>query len=306
MAAITAGALLALTGCSSHGGTGTSGAGGAGPSRSGAPAWPATTPQSGLAKGLVLPLEAYMQPYADTVAVQQAIDRLTTQCMKRYGYAYTAPARGMTPPPSSDDSNMSRRYGITDQDLAARFGYFLGDRDQTPPSAPKLTSAETAVLTGRLALARGSKKAPSQIDGKRIPQDGCLGEATRKIGPRIDESLSSKLDYESLRRSQSDPRVLAVVAAWSRCMKAKGYTVDSPLNAARLTPDRNNGQAAQSDITTALADIKCKSQTDLVKIWFTVDSAIQRQQIEQNQLPLTQLKDTITAEVKAAATVLGR
>ncbi|MFI8533630.1 hypothetical protein ACIGMX_25725 [Streptomyces aquilus] len=301
-----AAALLALTACSPGGGTGTPRAGGATPSGTGAPAWPAAVPASGLAKGLVLPMEAYMEPYADTVVIDRAVDRLTTQCMKRYGYAYTPPARGMTPPPSSDDSNMPRRYGITDEDLAARFGYFLGDLNQTPPPAPKLTPAETAVLTGRLAIARGAKKAPARIGGRSIPQDGCLGEATRRIGPRIDESLPSKLDYESLRRSQSDPRVLAVIGAWSRCMKAKGYTVDSPLNAANLTPDTHDGQAGQADITTALTDIKCKRQTGLVKTWFTVESAIQRGQIEQHQLALTQVRQRITAEVKAATGVLGR
>ncbi|MGX1562814.1 hypothetical protein, partial [Streptomyces sp. NPDC055509] len=284
LVAVVAGALLALAGCSPFGGTGESPAGGAGPSRSGTPAWPATTPRSGLAKGLVLPLEAYMEPYADTVAIQQAVDRLATQCMKRYGYVYTAPARGTTPPPSSDDSNMPRRYGITDRDLAARYGYFLGDGGRTPPPAPRLTAAETAVLTGRLAVTPGAKKAPAVIDGRRIPENGCLGESLRRIGPRIDESPASRLDYESLRRSQSDPRVLAVIGAWSRCMKAKGYTVASPLDAANLTPDTRHGQADQADITTALTDIDCKRRTGLVKTWYTVESAVQRRQIEQNQL----------------------
>ncbi|MBR8639080.1 hypothetical protein KEF29_06475 [Streptomyces tuirus] len=306
LVAVAAGALLALAGCSPLGGTGTTAAGGARPARTGTPAWPAATPRSGLAKGLVLPLEAYMEPYADTVVIQQAVDRLAAQCMKRYGYTYTPPARGLTPPPSSDDANMTRRYGITDRDLAAKYGYFLGDSDRTPPPAPRLTSAETAVLTGRLAVAPGAKKAPERIDGKRVPHNGCLGEAIREVGPRIDESLASRLDYESLRRSQSDPRVLAVVGTWSRCMKAKGYTVDSPLDAANLTPDTHHGQASQADITTALTDIDCKRRTGLVKTWYTVESAIQRQQIEQNQLPLGQLKDRIAAEVKAATAVLGR
>ncbi|MFJ4786800.1 hypothetical protein [Streptomyces sp. NPDC088794] len=306
LVAVVTGGTLALVGCSPHGGSGASAAGGAAPSGTGAPAWPAAVPASGLAKGLALPMESYMEPYADTVVVQQAVDRLAAQCMKRYGYDYTAPVRGLTPPPSSDDSNMTRRYGITDQDLAARFGYFLGDSEQTPPPAQRLTSAETAVLTGRLAIARGAAKAPTKAGGKTIPEDGCVGEATRRIGPRIDASLASRLDYESLRRSQSDPRVLAAVDAWSRCMKAKGYTVDSPLNAAKLTPDTDHGQATRADITTALADIACKRSTGLVKTWFTVESALQRRQIEQNQLPLTQLKQQIASEVKAATTVLGR
>ncbi|MFB6848444.1 hypothetical protein ACFCXS_26850 [Streptomyces sp. NPDC056373] len=306
LVAVVTGALLALAGCSPFGAVGRSATEGARPSPTGTPAWPAATPRSGLAKGLVLPLEAYMEPYADTVAVQEAVDRLTTRCMKRYGYTYSAPARGMTPPPSSDDSNMPRRYGITDRDLAARYGYFLGDSGRTPPPAPRLTPAETAVLTGRLAVAPGAKRAPARIDGRRIPEDGCLGESIRRIGPRIDESPAGSLDYESLRRSQSDPRVLAVVGAWSRCMKAKGYDVDSPLDAAKLTPDTHHGQADQADITTALTDIDCKRRTGLVKTWYTVEYAVQRQQIEQNQLQLQQLKERIAAEVKTAMAVLGR
>jgi hypothetical protein len=40
-------------------------------------------------------------------------------------------------------------------------------------------------------------------------------------------------------------------------------------------------------------------------VWFSVESAIQRRQVEQNHLALQDVRDRITAAVKASAAVTG-
>jgi hypothetical protein len=292
----------ALTGCSTAGGdTGDAASGKKTAAQAG---WPDAVPKSGLAKGMVLPLEAYMETYPETVTIQRAIIRLETQCMAGYGFHISLPPAGMTPPPNNDDSNMERRYGITDRDAAARLAYSIGDDDRTPPPAPELTSAEIAVLTGHVAIKPGAAKAPSTFHGKAVPDGGCGQQAVDEVGVgRIDTSVAGRLDADSMSTSQADPRVQAVIAAWSQCMKSSGYTVDSPLNAAKLAPTATGGTPSAASLQVATTDIDCKARTGLVKTWFDVESAIQRQQVEQNQFALQDARDRITATVKTAAAV---
>ncbi|MFI9106639.1 hypothetical protein ACIGXA_39700 [Streptomyces fildesensis] len=268
--------------------------------------WPDAVPKSGLAKGMVLPLEAYMETYPESVSIRRAIIQLETQCMAGYGFHISLPPPGLTPPPNNDDSNMERRYGITDRSKAAKLAYTLGDENRTPPPAPKLSDAEIAVLTGHVAMKPGAAKAPSTYQGKAVPDGGCGQQAADQVGAaRIDNKVVGQADADSLDKSQADPRVQAVITAWSRCMKSSGYTVDTPLDAAKLVQSLHGGGVSAADIQVATTDIDCKAKTDLVKTWFTVESDIQRQQIEQNQFALQDGRNRITAAVKAAAAVTG-
>lgn len=269
--------------------------------------WPDAVPKSGLSKGLVLPLEAYMETYPESVAIQRAVDKLTTRCMARYGFTVSLPPVGRTPPPNYDDSNMGRRYGIMDRAMAVKLGYTLGDEEEAAEAtAPKLSDAAVAVLTGRVAMKLDAARAPSTYQGKQIPDGGCSAEASRKVGAdRIDTALPGRLDAASLDRSTSDPRVQAVISAWSQCMKSKGYTVDSPMHAANIAPYVHGQAVSAANIQVATSDVDCKSRTGLVTTWFGVESAIQRQQIEQNQPALRDVRAKITAVVEAASAVTG-
>jgi hypothetical protein len=64
-----------------------------------------------------------------------------------------------------------------------------------------------------------------------------------------------------------------------------------------VTPD---GEPTKESIALAVDDIDCKQQTDLVKIWFGVESAIQNRQIADNQDQLTAIKQQHGTEVAAA------
>lgn len=266
--------------------------------------WPKAVADTGLVKGLSLPLQQYMQTYQDSVVIERAARSLQTSCMARYGFSITFPPTGTNPPPNADDSNMPRRYGISDPAAAARYGYELPPETAEHPAGPELTPAAVAVLTGRKALNPKAEKAPSTYQGKKVPEGGCQQEAFDKLGARIDFTQVSQLDHDSLVKSQEDPRVQTAIKAWSACMKSKGFTVADPYAAFHLVPKSGSGTASEEEITVALADIGCKQKTDLVRIWHGVDAAIQAQQVEENQLALEQAKEKNAKAVKAAEAAL--
>ncbi|MFF1839515.1 hypothetical protein ACFVXE_35900 [Streptomyces sp. NPDC058231] len=262
--------------------------------------WPAATPQQGLAKGLSLPLEEYMQTYEQTVVIAQAVRNLQSQCMARFGFDFRPPPAGNTPPPNDNDANIERRYGISDRTIAEKHGYGLGEPQQTGTRMPAISKAAMVVLSGRSSGEKNAKAATS-YQGKDIPEGGCSKWAIDRIGAGdLDFSLAGKLNQESLIRSQESPEVSAALKKWSACMKEKGYTVDLPFNAVDLAPV----EGSQKQIQVATADIDCKKSTDLVKIWFGQDAGLQRQQIDENQLALEEAKKKNDSAVKAAEKAL--
>lgn len=273
--------------------------------------WPQATPTAGLAKGLFLPLEAYMETYQDTVSIDNAERHLESTCLADYGFHLTFPPAGQTPPPSADDSNMPRRYGITDRAVAAQYGYGLPDgmQHQEGTKMPTLTKSQVEVLTGRTSIRHSPADpapamAPSTYQGKPIHKDGCAGWAKDQLGTRtMDFSLVSRLDGESLTQSQQTPAVRNVISAWSRCMKGKGYTIDTPYDADKIVP-HVDGHPSKDEIRVALADIDCKKSTNLVKVWFAEEAKIQQQQIKDHQSELNTLRTRRTHAVGAAQKAL--
>ncbi|MGW0596828.1 hypothetical protein ACWD11_06715 [Streptomyces sp. NPDC002776] len=266
--------------------------------------WPPATPESGLAKGLTLPLEQYMQTYEQNVVIDQATRNLQSECMAGFGFDFRPPPAGTTPPPNSNDANMERRYGITDRKVAEKHGYGLDEKGpETGAQAPALTESAEMVLSGGLRKGDSVTPAPDSYEGKKIPKGGCTGWAQNKVGSAgLDFSLVSRLNYESLMRSQDAPEVRDATGKWSSCMKGKGYEVAHPFEAI----DLNKGQPLDSEraISGALADIDCKKSVNLVNIWFEADSEIQRKQIEEHQLALDEARKQNEAAVKAAEQVL--
>ncbi|MEV0929064.1 hypothetical protein AB0I99_28835 [Streptomyces spongiicola] len=294
-------AALGVTGCDAPGGSASSGKAASGPVKADASKWPAAIPQKGLARGLSLPLEDYMQTYEQTVVISQAVRNLQTECMAGFGFDFRPPPAGKTPPPNATDANMERRYGITDRDLAQKYGYGLGEaEEQTGSQMPNISKAAMVVLSGLSGADRNAKPATS-YEGKKIPKGGCSGWADDKIGARdLDFSLAGRLNHESLVRSQESPEVRAALKQWSNCMKGKGYTVGLPFDAVELAPA--HGSAEQ--IQVAVADVDCKKSSRLVKTWFDQDAGIQRQQIEEHQLALEEAKKENDSAVKAAEQAL--
>lgn len=305
MAAVVSGLVLGLGACGSASPTSASEATASSPAA--APSAPVVKGAAqaisdpGLTQGLVLPLEAYMESFPEQSAIARAQVKLVEGCMATFGFTYAPPAPGV--PLSNDDANMNRRYGVSDADEAAQYGYHLPNYAAPPVTSSPVSSAEDLVLTGHTGNTASPSAAASTYHGVQIPHNGCIGSSTAKLGGVLNTALPDQLDSTSLSQSQAEPVVQTALHAWSACMKSKGYTVDTPFNAPALAASSNGRSPTSQEIEVAVADVGCKQQTNLVNTWFTAESAVQDQQVEHNQLALNQLRQQIDAAVKAAAAV---
>ena len=279
--------------------------------------WPKATPERGLAKGLSLPLETYMQTYQDTVTLDQASRKLQEKCMADYGIAMELPLAGVTPPPNDNDANMERRYGLTDGQAAAQYGYGLPEvlTRQVRQKMPDLTNEQVEVLTGhskptaphKPGAVTVAEPAPESYKGKKIHPGGCYGWAKGKLKQPASEDLEfvSELNGNSFTQSMQAPAVKQALSAWSQCMKTQGYTAPTPFEATDIVPHAEGGPASKEEIAVALAEIDCKEKTDLVAVWFAEETKIQKSQIAEHQPKLTAARTRNTAAVATATAELA-
>ena len=250
---------------------------------------------------LRLPLDAYIPSINEVQRMGLARRELISQCMLRLGVdiAIPKPVTGVGPRTWTE-----RRYGLTDADEAAVLGYGLGKRDpnahRDPTRGPKLSPLALAVLTGEGA---------ALPNGMEVPPGGCSGDAERALegqgsggDPVPDRYLAQQLSQESFGRSQRDPRVLAAFQRWSDCMRGEGHDYDEPLDP---FSDRSLQRGAtRKAIDTAVDDVTCKRRTNVVGIWYAVESAHQKLLIEENRAALATLAETNAATSAVVARVL--
>ena len=282
--------------------------------------WPAPTPTAGLAKGLSLPLEPYMISYADRVQVDTASNALQQDCMKEYGFDITLPKPGANPPPSNNDANIERRYGITDRDHAAKYGYNLAPAqdERVDQKMPDLSDIEVEVLTGHTKpeapkppkgteegqpyfAAAEPKPARAEYNGKKLKDGGCKGWAAKQVA--LDEQdvyFVSDLNGTSLVDSQQAEPVKNALADWSACMKKAGHgDLANPWKAMDQGV-AEDGNPTKESINLALDDIDCKEQTNLVRIWAGEESKIQDKQIADHKTKLDAIKKNLGERIAAA------
>ncbi|MFG3126533.1 hypothetical protein [Streptomyces tendae] len=283
--------------------------------------WPDKIPASGLTKDLSLPLEAYMASYEDQVTVEQATNDLQQSCMKDYGIDLTLPRAGANPPPSDNDANIERRYGITNRAEAEKYGYQLPPalREHTKQTLRDLSGVEVEVLTGHTkpeppstpkevkagepfaAPGRDTKPARAEHNGKKLKTGGCIGWSKDQLGVKeADPIIVAQLAGDSLMQSMKDAQVIKAIAAWSSCMDGMGHTGLADPYKAMDQGYTNDGEPSQESIALAVDDIDCKKQTSLVTIWFDVESAVQSKQITDNKSRLTGIKEQRGKELAAA------
>jgi hypothetical protein len=219
--------------------------------------------------------------------------------MSRFGFSYDIgpiTENGYGPVSITD-----RRYGITDAALAQQYGYGLGPRDPArQPAAvrPDLSADGQTALTG---------SGQSVVKGQPVPTGGCLGEAdvilSGSVPAGVDLRKANTLQLESFERSRTDSRVRTVVRDWSRCMAAAGFHYADPL--APPGDPAFSGDVTPQQIAVALKDIDCKRETNLVGVWFAVDSAYERQAIDADRAGYEAAKAAISARDAAAKAVLA-
>lgn len=196
---------------------------------------------------------------------------------------------------------MSRRYGVTDADIASRWGYHLtpddGVTDRSEPGNP-VTAGEMLVWTGYAdGRPQAEEQDPAMYNGMRVPEGGCAGEASRSLEftsrEDVAEPLVVSIDFGAFRQATDDGRVRAVFGEWSECMRAKGYDYPDPI-AAGGAADVTTAEPSTAEVRTATADVACKAQHNVIGVWFAVESAYETAMIN------TKLEELHAAQAKMA------
>ncbi len=243
-------------------------------------------------RALVLPLDPYLVDPRQERLLEQAKARLTITCLKEFGFAVEMP-QALAPKVITRNE---RRYGLVDETGAAATGYHVPRADEAQPRQdPQLTPEALAVLRGTASGSPG---------GKTIPPGGCDAEARRRLGDgaagSIDRDLAQRLSAEAHKKSEADSRVRAAFGQWSGCMKRSGFDYKDPWAA---NDDRvfSTESATPEEIRTAVADVRCKRETNLVATWIAVDTAYQKRFVDQHREGLTELKRLLDTELRNAA-----
>ncbi len=219
---------------------------------------------------LFLPIAKYSLSPADALLLDRAKDVVVGDCMARFGFSW-ASAGHVTLTPGE---NQDRRYGVTAAADVAVNGYHPPVIPSTP--RPKKSPDERLALIGPEAIGKpaGSTLA---VKGHKVPLGGCQGEARRALSGDVTalpgSAVASGISGESYERSKRDPAVRRVFAAWSRCMKTKGFSYPDPIGAAA---GFTGATASSREKKVAVADVACKEQTNLVTVWFAADARLQR------------------------------
>jgi hypothetical protein len=278
---------------------------------------PGSDPAPGRGGGMPtqLPIDAYELTGLQTAELDYVAQRLVQRCAADFGVSY--------PPGLSRDSIAqgvrvqeevdSRRYGVSDPAAARAYGYHL-PAWMMVQSAPvtRLPPAEQLVLTGRVATAAASTaggRSPVASDGRdhgqRVPSGGCQERAVRElsaagIGGYAPEPpsayLVTQINVEGFERAQSDPRVLAVFAKWSACMRSHGYDYPNPLAATGDPRWNMSTPPTRTEIRTAQTDVACKQRTNLLAVTFAVESDYEHALIARHARELAQARSQIEAE----------
>lgn len=256
-----------------------------------------------------LPIQAYQITDDQYKKIDTALTSLEISCMKRFGFDYGPYVTPESGPPTGPTQN-AHRYGPVDQATAAQHGYHPARTPQTNIGAPthQMSDAMASVL-GSGDGPHSGPPTPATYHGTAVPKGGCEGEAEDKLnigGKDIGlHGVVNDVDASGFSRAMSDDRVTAAFASWSRCMKSAGYSYSTPNDAANDPSWRGSSIPSPTEIATAIADVKCKQQANVVGIWFSVESAYEQQMIEQQAPQLAQVKKNIDDALRRAGTVVG-
>lgn len=269
-----------------------------GPSVTGIPRFTSTSDE-------LLPIEGYLISADESDRIERARSALIGACMKRFGYDYTPE----TPDQKQRSNQTEHRYDPTSQKAASRYGY------HPPVDAQEGGEQELATPPTREMLpvlrnnnqGSSSKSGGTVHNGLEVPDGGCVGEADRKLtsggGIIQDAELAIDINFRNYTRSMADARVKEAFSMWSACMKDGGYSYPTPVEAIN-DPEWRTKKPSSREIATATLDVACKKKHNVVGIWFTVESAYEKDDIKKNIEELRAIRKAIDKAVQNAATAV--
>jgi len=284
-----------------------------GPAARPSPADPRRSPAAAAARAGAaapeLPVEAYGLSELQTGQANYLTLRLLQVCAARFGVRY---------PPGLSPSNIalgvriqqeidSRRYGVSDPAAARVYGYHAPSWMTGPVKPAKISllpPAQQRVLWGGNAHPAASS---------HIPAGGCEGQASRELaaagigGPAQQNgaALIEQINVQGFQQAQSDPRVRAVFAKWSACMRSHGYDYGTPLQAGGSPAWNLSAPPTRTEIRAAETDVACKQQADVLGVTFTAESDAERALIARQARALAQARAATEMEAQGIQRLLA-
>jgi hypothetical protein len=258
-------------------------------------------PPANSASSITLPLDAYEQ-----ISIQQqgilndAVVLLTQRCMAARGFVYTAQAQDSDSLASIQEIE-NTGLGLTSLTQAQTYGYRtsqahsgqLGTGSSGSAAEPDLGSAIKQHGTGWA----------NALDGPgRGGRAGCLVTVLSQLEGPGQSDLALSLAYQAEQWTRTDPRLSAASQAWSRCMAHRGLSYSNPLAAAQ---HRWPKLPSRTEIATAIADVTCKTQTNLVNTWQSIDAAYQQALVNRNPIQLAEVQASFASAFRRAETLLA-
>lgn len=254
---------------------------------------------------LALPLDPYSDNLAFVDLLERASDHLVQRCMQRYGLTWPR----YIPAADAARPEHLRRWGIADPDEAARFGYLpaelIASRGQRPPTPPPISPDAESVALGRVGEFRGVV----------VPEGGCFGAANRHLNGTSegqtmeDVGLGRRLANESYEYTLEDSQVKDLFKRWSTCMRKAGYHYDKPFDASgdkAWTRTDQELRPTSRERETAMADVACRLEINLVGNWYAIEVAYQSRALEAHRAALEKESERLRATERRARQVLDR
>ena len=254
-------------------------------------------PPAGSSLTIPMPLDAYQAiSTQQQEALADASALLIQRCMAARGFEDTSSAN----PPFSSVVSLEQvetaGAGLTSITQARTFGFVRPKNTGSQPSGPQIIGIIGAAGFGQ-ALKAGHAYAEALFGfgpgagtgpGGHL---GCLQQASKDVyGPVIGEPVPdpvAQIAAQAVSFTQSDPRIRAVERAWSTCMARHFYHYSTPQ---QVEGHRWRSPPNKAEIATAVADVTCKAQTNLLNTWLAVEAAYQQALIGQNLATLAQLQ----------------
>ncbi|MFJ9214318.1 hypothetical protein [Streptomyces sp. NPDC102264] len=242
--------------------------------------------------GTALPLDRYRLSPDEQARSDRAQATLERACLTRFGLRWEGPGESaLEIGPRSISSERAARFGVVDRDQAARHGYH----------APPWSTRNPRV---RALLAKYHHDTPPDVEkalyglapeygGRRVPEGGCRAEAARQLMagvPQADRSLPNRLAEQAVAASAQDPRLAAVLRAWTSCMERAGHRYTSPETAAHDPRWKDEKPPTEAERSVALADVRCQEEIRYLPTLIDVTAQHQRELIGRHATELGRLK----------------
>lgn len=249
-----------------------------------------------------LPVEVYFPSDEDSSQIFRARTILISDCMGDFGFDWKAPPEL---PRVGPKTLTDLRYGIHDAALAGKRGY--------KPAAEEMAAYQKAVDMGAVdgtttdgADGRVLNGGAAEVDGRKIPEGGCVGQAERELGDKgaLGSPLAQQISNDAFARAKQNPKVAKIFRQWSSCMKDSGYSYEEPLEAPD-DPAFSSSEVTREEIETAKADLACRRLHNVAKVWFEAETVLQKKAVEEQAEELNQGREGIEEALRKASGILA-